>query len=244
VEEISGRMYIAMEFVAPDEEGLNTLEAYLQRKPPDLAQSLRWALQFCHGMEFANSQGVRCHRDIKPANIMIDQQKKVKISDFGLAGLVESLRTATGTNPKTPSSQGSVVTMQGASFGTPTHMPPEQFEDAASCDERSDIYSFGIVLYQMVSRGSLPFLAPLPRNDSPGEMNRFWKDMHRMHLTTSVPVMNSPLFPVIDHCLKKARNERYAPSGSFDPTWRPFFCVSTARRLSRRGRRRWARASG
>jgi tetratricopeptide (TPR) repeat protein len=210
VEEISGRLYIAMEYVAPDEEGLNSLEAYLQRRPPDLGQSLRWAIQFCHGMEFACSRGLRCHRDIKPANILIDQQKRVKISDFGLAGLLDSHQPRSGLNPAVRISGGGMVTARGASFGTPTHMPSEQFVDAASCDERSDIYSFGIVLYQMISRGSLPFLTASPPNDSSEEWNRFWKAMHELHLKAPVPRIPSPLFPVIERCLKKARAERYA----------------------------------
>ena len=80
------RLYIAMEYIAPNEEGLNSLEGYLQRRPPDLAQSLRWAIQVCHGMEYAYSKGVRAHRDLKPANIMISQDMTAKITDFGLAG--------------------------------------------------------------------------------------------------------------------------------------------------------------
>ncbi len=87
VEEISGRLYIAMEHIASDELGMNTLDGFLRCRPPDLAQSLRWAIQFCHGMEYAYSKGVKAHRDIKPANILIDQNKTVKISDFGLAGI-------------------------------------------------------------------------------------------------------------------------------------------------------------
>jgi serine/threonine protein kinase len=73
IDELEGRLYIGMEYVAPNEDGLNSLEGYLNRYPPDLNQSLRWAIQFCHGMEHARARGIRCHRDIKPANIMITQ---------------------------------------------------------------------------------------------------------------------------------------------------------------------------
>jgi len=69
--EVTGRLYIGMEYIAPNEQGLNSLEGYLQQRPPDLAQSLRWAIQVCHGMEYACSKGVRAHRDLKPANILI-----------------------------------------------------------------------------------------------------------------------------------------------------------------------------
>jgi serine/threonine protein kinase len=88
IDEISGRLFIALEYIAPDEHGLNSLEGYLRYTPPDLAQNLRWSIQFCHGMEYAYSKGIRAHRDIKPANIMISQDKAVKISDFGLAGVI------------------------------------------------------------------------------------------------------------------------------------------------------------
>ncbi|PKP62161.1 hypothetical protein CVT91_00385 [Candidatus Atribacteria bacterium HGW-Atribacteria-1] len=68
-------------------------------------------------------------------------------------------------------------TMLGKGFGTPTHMAPEQFDNAAGCDERSDIYSFGIVLYQMVSGGQKPFLAPSPRDGLEQAMAEFWQEM-------------------------------------------------------------------
>lgn len=96
VEEVAGRLFIAMEYIAPDEHGINTLEGYLRQSPPDLAQSLRWAIQFCHGMQYAYSKGIRCHRDIKPANIMIGQDKTVRITDFGLAGALGTAKVASG----------------------------------------------------------------------------------------------------------------------------------------------------
>lgn len=92
VDDIFGRLFIAMEWIAPSEEGgPNSLEAYLRRSPPDLEQSLKWAIQFCYGMEYAYSKGISAHRDIKPANIMIDHNKMIKISDFGLADVIGSI---------------------------------------------------------------------------------------------------------------------------------------------------------
>lgn len=195
--EVARRLYIAMEYIAPDEWGLNSLEDYLQRRPPKLAQSLRWAIQFCYGMEYAYSRGIRCHRDIKPPNIMIGQDKAVKITDFGLAGVPGP----TTARPwiKLSLAQGRVglsgQTIQGIGFGTPTHMPPEQFTNAADCDERSDIYAFGVVLYQMVRGGQLPFLSPLPRDTSEAEMARFWRAMQRLHSGAVLPKVDSPSSP-------------------------------------------------
>jgi len=83
-DEVAGRPFVVVEHVAPDEHGINTLEGYLQRRPPDRIQSLRWAIQFCRGMEYASSQGIRYHGNIKPANILIAQDNAVRITDFGL----------------------------------------------------------------------------------------------------------------------------------------------------------------
>jgi eukaryotic-like serine/threonine-protein kinase len=162
VDEISGRLYIAMEYIAPDDQGLNSLEEYLHRRPPDLAQGLRWAIQVCHGMEYAYSRGIRCHRDIKPANILISQDRVVKITDFGLAGVLGTTRTTSEFSLDMQQGRVGLLgqTIEGTGFGTVTHMPPEQFTNAAACDQRSDIYAFGIVLYQIVTAGALPFLAP------------------------------------------------------------------------------------
>jgi len=211
VDEVSGRLYIAMEYIAPNEQGLNSLDGYLERRPPDLAQSLRWAVQFCYGMEHAYSKGIRSHRDIKPANIMISQDKTVKISDFGLAGVVGASKAISGVRLSFHQHTVglSYQTIEGAGFGTPTHMPPEQFSNAAGCDERSDIYSFGIVLYQMATGGQLPFLTPLPEDNSEEEMMHFWWAMHKLHSESSIPKLDFSLFPIIQHCLEKEPSKRF-----------------------------------
>ena len=200
VDEINGRLYIAMEFIIPGDDGLNTLDGYLRRKPPHLNQSLRWAIQFCHGIEHAYSKGIRCHRDIKPANIMIDWRKNLKISDFGLAG--ERVTSGVATRDGADMSEGAV--------GTPTHMPPEQWRGAANCDERSDIYAFGVTLYQMVSKGRLPFLPPLPRDNSAQEKERFMSNLYTMHATVAPPPLDSPVWTIIERCLRKNPSARYS----------------------------------
>jgi tetratricopeptide (TPR) repeat protein len=211
IDTISDRIFIGMEYVAPNHEGLNTLEDYLHRQPPDLAQSLRWAIQICHGMEYAYSKGVRAHRDLKPANIMITEEKTAKVTDFGLAGVMRgsSVLRSIDSNTQPGKNVYSGQTMLGTGFGTPTHMPPEQFENAAGCDERSDIYSFGIVLYQMATGGRLPFLAPLPRNGSDHETAAFWQAMRQLHRESPLPGLDFPLFNIIEHCLEKQPRERY-----------------------------------
>lgn len=188
VEEIAGRLFIAMEYIAPDEQGLNSLEGFLARRPPGPNQVLRWALHICHGMEFLAVSQAGAHRDLKPANILIDRKGTAKIADFGLAGALIKLNCP---------------------IGTPTHMPPEQFESAALCDQRSDIYSFGIMLYQMCRQGALPFLAPHPRDGSREESDRFWNEMRALHREATAAPLDSPLSPLISRCLEKAPDKRY-----------------------------------
>jgi tetratricopeptide (TPR) repeat protein len=210
VDKISDRLFIELECISPGEDGLNSLDGYLRRRPPDLAQSLRWGIQFCYGMEYAYSKGICAHRDIKPANIMIGQNNTIKITDFGIAGVIGQARISGIKMDIRNNTVGfSCQTIEGRGFGTPTHMPPEQFTNAAACDERSDIYSFGIVLYQMATGGSLPFLPNLPKNNSDEECMRIWNDMHRLHCQAPVPRLNSPLFPIIQRCLEKEPKRRY-----------------------------------
>ncbi len=205
------RLFIAMEYIPPNKQGLNSLDGYLRYQPPDLAQSLRWAIQFCHGMEYAYSKGIKAHRDIKPANIMITPDKILKISDFGLAGIIGISKIKSGIKLDIQHNRVglSCQTMEGSGFGTPTHMPPEQFTNAVSCDERSDIYSFGIVLYQMASDGKLPFLANLPNDNSEEKSIRFWREMYILHSKALVPKIKSPLFHIIFRCLEKDPINRY-----------------------------------
>jgi tetratricopeptide (TPR) repeat protein len=202
VEEISGRLYIGMDYVAPNQEGLNSLEGYLHRRPPDLLQSLRWAIQICLGMEYACSMGVRAHRDLKPANIMIDQKKTAMVTDFGLAMIAADQHEnhVGNMDPRMLIPDVLGHTIAGVGFGTPTHMAPEQFDNAAGCDERSDIYSFGVILYQMAA-GRLPFFAPV--------QDDFWQAMSRLHHEAGVPRLDSPLFAIIQQCLEKLPEKRY-----------------------------------
>jgi tetratricopeptide (TPR) repeat protein/tRNA A-37 threonylcarbamoyl transferase component Bud32 len=211
VDEISGRLFIAMEYIASDERGLTSLDDYLKRRPPDLAQTLRWAIQFCYGMEYAYLKGIRAHRDIKPANILIGQDKAVKISDFGLVGIVGGSKRISGVKlGNLKNDEGVYQTIEGIALGTPPYMAPEQFLNAAACDEKSDIYSFGIVLYQMATGGNLPFLPNLPGNIPHEEIFKSW---YLLHSQTPVPKLNSPLYPVIQGCLSKDKKKRYSSFG-------------------------------
>ncbi|NPV75497.1 MAG: tetratricopeptide repeat protein [Anaerolineae bacterium] len=209
VDEIACRLHIVMEYIFPGKGGFNSLQGCFERCPPDLAQGLRWAIGVCDGMEYARSKGLTAHRDLKPSNLMITHDNRIKISDFGLA----SILAGTSAGPMISVVEGhiglSCQSAEGEGFGTPTHMPPEQFADAVHCDVRSDIYAMGIILYQLASKGRLPFLADPPRNFSAQEQMRFWREMAALHRTAPLPYINSPIAPIIQRCLAKYPQDRY-----------------------------------
>ncbi len=206
VTEQMGRFFICMEYIKPDKEGVNSLDGHLRNGPIDFPQCLKWAIEFCYGMEFAYSKGIQCHRDIKPANIMIDGTT-AKVSDFGIARVVDEKSKAelySRESLAAPYQHGQ--TAVGTAFGTPFYMSPEQLIDATSCDQRSDIYSFGVVLYQMRAHGNLPFVPPLQRHFGHRE---FWQSIFKMHCECPPPRLNSRIGFIIQRCLAKHPDDRY-----------------------------------
>jgi hypothetical protein len=129
--------YFLMEFV----DGA-TLRQMLQARRLSSAEALAIVPQICEALEYAHGEGV-VHRDIKPENILIDQKGAVKIADFGISKLVGA---ATGAVQLTQSNQV---------LGTLHYMAPEQFQNPLAVDHRADLYSLGVVLYEMLT-GELP----------------------------------------------------------------------------------------
>jgi serine/threonine-protein kinase len=125
VGEAEGHFFLSMELV--DGENLSSLLRRIGRLPPDKALDI--ARQLCAGLAAAHEKGV-LHRDLKPANIMLDGQGNVRITDFGLAGLAETLRD------------------EDIRSGTPRYMSPEQLQ-GRDVSVRSDIYALGLVLYEL-----------------------------------------------------------------------------------------------
>jgi serine/threonine protein kinase len=128
--------YFIMEYV----DGMN-LRQLLQSQSIEPRQALELVTQICTALQFAHDEGV-VHRDIKPENILINKKGQVKIADFGLAKLL-------GTAPDT------ALTMSQAAMGTFNYMAPEQRENAHKVDHRADIYSLGVVFYEMLT-GEVP----------------------------------------------------------------------------------------
>src|SRR5437867_5315510 len=142
VGEADGRSFIAMQYV----EG-ETLDARIKSKPLELKESLTIAPQIADALAEAHSHGI-IHRDIKPGNIMITPRGQAKVMDFGLARVIAG---AVESEAETQS----LLTTPGTIVGTMPYMSPEQVRDEV-LDGRSDIFSFGVVLYEMLS-GRQPF---------------------------------------------------------------------------------------
>ena len=123
--EVDGRIFLSMEFI--DGEDLASLLRRIGRVPADKALEL--ARQICAGLAAAHERGV-LHRDLKPANIMIDGRGRARLTDFGLAALTGS------------------VSAEDVRSGTPIYMAPEQFA-GREVSARSDLYSLGLVLYEL-----------------------------------------------------------------------------------------------
>jgi serine/threonine protein kinase len=188
------------------------------------------ALSFCDGMIHASQFGIKSHRDIKPDNCLVCPRRGVghgewdlKITDFGLADIFDDLvpspdlpyvvnvaneEVCTADSPlgetvyqaRVPDWLSIFVTRTGAVAGTPSHMSPEHFNDIKHVDVRADIYSFGVMLYQMIT-GRLPFRA-----------NTWWGYRHR-HQNVLLPEVHLGYFTdIVQCCLAKNPDLRY---GSF-----------------------------
>ncbi|MBM3880584.1 MAG: hypothetical protein FJ387_12855 [Verrucomicrobia bacterium] len=129
--------YLLMEYV----DGLNLRQAMQAGRfsPPE---ALAIVPRICEALQFAHEQGV-LHRDIKPENILLDTHGRVKIADFGIAKLLDAAQSEIA------------LTGTGATLGTPHYMAPEQIEHPQDVDQRADIYSLGVVFYEMLT-GELP----------------------------------------------------------------------------------------
>ena len=139
--ESGGFFYLIMEFV----DGVNLRQAIRSGISPE--QALLLVPKVCEALQFAHDHGV-LHRDIKPENILLDTRGNPKLADFGIAKLGDDKSTG--------------LTLSGAQLGTAAYMAPEQIEHPATVDHRADIYSLGVVLYEMLT-GELPlgrFAAP------------------------------------------------------------------------------------
>ena len=195
-QEIDGKpvQYIAMEFVAGD-----TLDHLIGRKGLRIRDVLKYAVQIADALAAAHAAGI-VHRDLKPANVIVTPQGVVKVLDFGLAKLNETADA--DAYAETVHGEGSPITEDGTILGTVAYMSPEQAE-GKKIDTRSDIFSFGSVLYEMTT-GQRAFAGGSKLSSLSAVL---YKDPQPP--SQSVPEIPPELDRIIARCLKKDPERRW-----------------------------------
>jgi len=190
VGESDGRAFIAMQFV----EG-ETLAERIKREKLSVNETLDVAAQIADALTEAHRARV-IHRDIKPSNIMLNARGQVKVLDFGLAKFVEK------PTPDSAAQTASLLSVPGALMGTMPYMSPEQTR-GEMLDERTDIFSFGVVLYEMLS-GSQPFM-----HESVAEIISAILTHDPAPLAAFSPHSPPELQGIVEKCLAKDKARRY-----------------------------------
>jgi serine/threonine-protein kinase len=202
------------------------LRAECDRGPvEDFSRAVHWVLQACEGLAAAHAEGV-VHRDLKPDNLFIalqpDGTEIVKVIDFGIARSV--------THP-------SALTAFGGSVGSPGYMSPEQLRDASAADERSDVWSLGVVLYELLA-GVPPFdgqsMISLCTQILAGRAPRLGR--HR-------PDLSRGLVQVVERCLQLDPQDRFQDVAELAEALAPY-CPDSGDAVGRIQRRLASRTSG
>jgi serine/threonine protein kinase/formylglycine-generating enzyme required for sulfatase activity/dienelactone hydrolase len=188
-------LFVAMELVDGE-----TLQARLARAPLPSRQVLDLASQIADGLAKAHTAGI-VHRDLKPANVIVSNDGRVKILDFGLAKLLTSATPASSALSNLATAERP-LTEHGVMLGTVAYMSPEQAQ-GKPVDPRSDVFALGIVLYEMATRRR-----PFSGDNNASILSSILRDTPAS-ITESDPSVPAPLDRIIRHCLEKEPGARY-----------------------------------
>ena len=210
----SGMPFLVMEYL--EGQSLSTLLA--QRGPLPPVEAVRYIMEACDGIAEAHSLGI-VHRDIKPANLFLalgrDGTWKVRVLDFGIAKAAASVVGSVGA-----------ITQSSGFLGSPRYMSPEQMQSSRDVDVRTDIWSLGVTLYELVA-GVPPFDAPAR------ELHKTVMHVRPLTLDERVAQLPAGFSQMVMRCLSKDARDRYTNIQEFARALAPYAPADTQAKLPR-----------